>query len=112
MQPLLPVFVILLLLAILLPPVLLVVTILRRQKRIGWSRKSPLLAAATVLGVLALSFNGLFVLLRLGEILSSSLASDGFMLLALAVSWFSFFGRILLKSTSRHKRRLRRSRTG
>ena len=112
MQPLLPVFVVLLLLAILLPPVLLVATVLRQQKRVGWTRKSPLLAAGTVLGVLALSFNALYVVLRFGEILRASLTTDAFMLLALLVSWFSFFGRILLKSTWRHKRRLRRHRTG
>jgi hypothetical protein len=110
MQPLLPIFVVLTFLALLLPPILLVVTVLRQQKRLGWSTRSSILASATVSGIVALVFNLIFALVRLNEILIADLRPDAFLLLALMVSWFSFFGRIAMKSTLRHKRRLKQSR--
>ncbi|MGB5559043.1 MAG: hypothetical protein WBN04_13670 [Paracoccaceae bacterium] len=112
MQPLLPIFVVLVLLALLLPPAFLLATVLHQQRRIGWTTRSPTLAAATVAAVLAICFNTLFVILRLGDILLASLQSDAFLILALTISWFSFFGRIALKSTFRRKRKLKQSRAG
>jgi len=112
MQSLLPVFVVLVLLALLLPPILLVATVLHRQKRIGWSTRSRMLATATALGTLAVVFNSVFVISRFGDILLASLKPDAFLILALIISWFSFFGRIALKSTFRRKRKLKRSRAG
>jgi hypothetical protein len=107
MQPLLPVFVTLIFIALLLPPVLLISTVLRQQRRIGWTTRSSMLAAATIGGSIAVAFNTLFVILRMGDIMVANLKPDAFLILAIMVSWFSFFGRIALKSTLRHKRKLK-----
>ena len=107
MQPLLPIFVILVILALLLPPVLLMATVLHVQKRSGWKNRSRILAVATIGGSIAVGFNTLFVILRMDEIIVAKIVPDGFLLMAVAVSWLSFFGRIALKSTLRHKRKLK-----
>lgn len=106
MQSLLPVFVVLVLLALLLPPALFLATALKMRMRSRRSSRSPVLVICSTAALIAVLFNTVFVLLRFGEILSASLTPNAYLTVAVLASWFSFFGRIALKSTSRHKRRL------
>ncbi len=105
MQLLLFLFVCLVLLALLFPPIALLATVLRRQKEVGWTTRSPILAAAAAASVVAVAFNTIFVTVRLGEIMTSAIERDAFLFMALTVSWFSFFGRMILKATLLRRRK-------
>lgn len=111
MHPLLAVFVFLMLLALLLPPALLVATLLNLHRKGGWSVQSRPQIACTAAAGLGALFNLIFVLVRLGSLFSGSLPVDGYLMLALMISWLSFFARMALRHSLRRKRRYRQSRS-
>ncbi len=106
MQPLMPVVAVLVVLALLVPPVLLFATALNMRMCSRASSNSPFVVLLTSAGLIAVLCNTVFILLRLGEILTAGLKPDAFLMLAILTSWFSFFARIALKSAERYKRLL------
>lgn len=111
MHPLLAVLVFLMLLALVVPPVLLLASLANLHRKARWSLQSRPLIACTAAALLVVGFNSIFLMTRLGSLISGSFQTDGYLMFALTLSWFSFFGRMALRYSLRRKRRYRQSRS-
>ncbi len=105
-------FILLVLVALLLPPALLLRTSLHRRRAGSRARRSLLVNIALLGSFLSLGFNLGFLILRLGDILAETHLADGYLIIAVTLSWFCLFGRMYLKSTFRQRSGLERKKLG
>lgn len=96
---------VLLVLLFLLPPYLLLVGAVRMQKRLGWTKRSPLLAGIVAVSVVVAVINTVLVATNLPAIGRGELPPGWIIILASLISWVSFWGRMGLGQVfpRRHK---------
>lgn len=92
----------------LMPPFLMVVAIARLQKRMGWTRKTHGMAAATTSVFIAAVTNSIIVATNLPEIYAAQINFTWPIIVGLLISWCSIWVRLMVPLL--HKRRRRSAR--
>ena len=96
---------ILLFLVFLLPPLFLARATVHWHIRSGWQGWKSGMTTTTIVVMLGLLFNLAFILIHLGEIASLQLQFKWPVIVALIISWCSFWARMALKPLERLSRR-------